>query len=264
MLFSSFHTYMLLCKPFALSNTIFNFPKPLICGIFRNTSTAWTWPQKSLLLLESDFKLTANKLKIQSPQWNRSLKSGRLRSVYLFNREGEVLLQMFDSPNLYYLIQSAAQKQHCFWCTSWHPSSNHKRVAVFSNSLDLPLVAGWLSSVDFEDQDQYWLRRSHWPQQVCVTTFPWQCKSKVKQFHLNQECNRGWLLCRDTFVEKLNEFDKSKATTVCLLFSKLVQSNLVSAISPLSGYICILSGYICIILSRSICTDAEWARRAGP
>ena len=112
--------------------------------------------KKYLLLLESDFKLTANKLKIQSPQWNRSLKSGRLRSVYLFNREGEVLLQMFDSPNLSYLIQSAAQKQHCFWCASWHPSSNHKRVAVFSNSLDLPLVAGWLSSVDFEDQDQCW------------------------------------------------------------------------------------------------------------
>ena len=114
--------------------------------------------KKYLLLLESDFKLTANKLKIQSPQWNRSLKSGRLRSVYLFNREGEVLLQMFDSPNLSYLHSISCTKATLFpmYVLTWHLSSNHKRVAVFSNSLDLPLVAGWLSSVDFEDQDQCW------------------------------------------------------------------------------------------------------------
>ena len=75
--------------------------------------------KKYLLLLESDFKLTANKLKIQSPQWNRSLKSGRLRSVYLFNREGEVCWKCLTHRTSPTYIQSAAQKQHCFRCTSW-------------------------------------------------------------------------------------------------------------------------------------------------
>ena len=166
----------------------------------------WTWPQK--------IPPTPGKY-LQQTNWRYKAHSeievwslGALEAFTCLTEKEKCCCKCLTHPTSPTYIQSAAQKQHCFWCTSWHPSSNHKRVAVFSNSLDLPLVAGWLSSVDFEDQDQCWLRRSHWPQQVCVTTFPCQCKSKVKQFHLNQECNRGWLLCRDTLWREVERAQK--------------------------------------------------------